>query len=323
MNSEPHLSDTSIRGQLVPFRRSVLRGLGVVLPPLLTIAIFAWLWQTVQDYVLEPCESLACSAITYCIADIHDDIPPEAEWNRRNGADRIVTSFDLDGRRYVRTPNEQWIPDEIYDEVIQNTESPIPNTGWGIYREYVRVKHLKRYRVVPAFLSLFVMSLYLLGKLMAAGIGRFLWSTFENVITQLPLVRSVYTSVKRVTDLVIKDKEANVEYRHVVAVEYPRRDCWSVGFVTGESLLAIEDAAGEPVVSLLMPTSPMPATGFTITVRKSDTIDLDITMDQALQFVLSCGVLAPVRDRQRVATGIQTALSESTELSPPSISESS
>ena len=79
----------------------------------------------------------------------------------------------------------------------------------------------------------------------------------------------------------------------MVAVEYPRKGAWSVGFVTGESLLTIRGAAHEAVVSVLMPTSPVPGTGFTITVRKSETIDLDIPIDQALQFVVSCGVVVP------------------------------
>ena len=58
-------------------------------------------------------------------------------------------------------------------------------------------------------------------------------------------------------------------------------------------MLDIRSAANEPVLTVLMPTSPMPATGFTITIRKSETIDLDITIDQAIQFVVSCGVVVP------------------------------
>jgi uncharacterized membrane protein len=68
---------------------------------------------------------------------------------------------------------------------------------------------------------------------------------------------------------------------------------WSLGFVTGESMLDIRTAANEPVLSVLIPTSPMPATGYTITVRKSETIDLNITFDQACQFCISCGVVVP------------------------------
>lgn len=286
-----------------PFRRAVVRGLGVVLPPLLTFAIFAWIWGAVHDYVLDPLESLACNSITYAIREIHADQP-------------------IGGGDFVATASGDWIPRNVRNEVVRRSDQPLPKTGWGVYREFVRVRYLKGYLIVPAFLSLFVFLLYLLGKFIAAGVGRFAWKNIEYLISALPIIRTVYSAVKQVTDLLIKERDNEVEYRRVVAVEYPRRGCWSVGFVTGESLLAIEGAAGEPVLSLLMPTSPMPATGFTITVRRTDTIDLDISMDQALQFVLSCGVVTPIRDAQDARRQIQsTVATQLNEISPPSMQE--
>lgn len=77
----------------------------------------------------------------------------------------------------------------------------------------------------------------------------------------MPIIRNVYSSVKQVTDFAFNDSE--IQYTRVVAVEYPRKGIWSMGFVTGESLMDIRKAAGEPMLSVLMPTSPMPATGFT------------------------------------------------------------
>ena len=66
-----------------------------------------------------------------------------------------------------------------------------------------------------------------------------------------------------------------------------------MGFVTSESLAAIHEAADEPVLAVLIPYSPIPITGCTITVRKSECIDLNITFDQACQFIVSCGVVVP------------------------------
>ena len=97
----------------------------------------------------------------------------------------------------------------------------------------------------------------------------------------------------------------------VVAVEYPRRGIWSLGFVTGESMLDIRSAANEPVVSVLIPTSPMPATGFTMTVLKSETIDMNITVDQALQFIVSCGVVVPPHQQIRPEAIARQAAQES------------
>mgnify|MGYP001208449755 CR=1 FL=1 len=92
-------------------------------------------------------------------------------------------------------------------------------------------------------------------------------------------------------DFVFEERE--IEFTRVIAVEYPRKGLWSLGFVTGESMLEISATANEPVLSVLMPTSPMPLTGFTITIKKSEALDLDITIDQAIQFCISCGVVVP------------------------------
>jgi uncharacterized membrane protein len=74
-------------------------------------------------------------------------------------------------------------------------------------------------------------------------------------------------------------------------------------------MLDIRSAANEPVLSVLMPTSPMPATGFTITVRKSEVVDLNLTVDQAIQFVVSCGVVVPPQQVQQPAPDIALEIS--------------
>ena len=91
--------------------------------------------------------------------------------------------------------------------------------------------------------------------------------------------------------------EREVEYSRVVAIEYPRRGIWSLGLVTGDSMLDITNAAGEPMVSVLVPSSPMPVTGYTMNVPRSEVTDLNITVDQAFQFCISCGVLVPPQQK--------------------------
>ncbi len=267
-----------------PFRSAILRGLGVLVPPLMTIVIFVWVGNTIEGYVLQPVTTGVREAILLRIADIRDNVP------LANPAQRTVL---LDGRSYRRLPNDTFVPQVVYDKVRKNHNgrTSMPETGDAVYRAYIDLTFLRPYYVVPFFLAIFVLVLYLLGKFMAAGMGRFFWNLFERGIHRLPLVRSVYSSVKQVTDFLFS--ETNIQYTRVVAVEYPRAGIWSLGFVTGESLADIRSIANEPVVSILMCTSPAPMTGFTITVRKSEIIDLNITIDQALQYVISCGVVVP------------------------------
>ncbi|MEZ6119180.1 MAG: DUF502 domain-containing protein [Pirellulaceae bacterium] len=282
-----------------PSQRAVLRGLGVVLPPLLTIVILVWIFNTVQDYVLVPIESGAKHTITwfwYSDQTLKEKPADAVQVDARDD------HFEYQGKHFVSIAKGTWIPVEIYQTVADAPSLEVPQTAQGYFHRYIELKYLKRSRVLPIFFVLFILLLYLLGRFLAYGIGRVMYKSVEQIITQLPIIRTVYTSVKQVTDFVFSDNE--LEFNRVVAVEYPRKGIWSLGFVTGDSMLDIRNHAGEPVISILIPTSPMPATGYTITVLRSETIDLDITMDQAFQFIVSCGVVVPMGQRQNNITNV-------------------
>lgn len=281
-------------GPLDPFRRAVLRGLAVLLPPLLTIVIFLWVWNTVTDYLLAPTKSLARRAL---ITHYQQTILPEnqipAEQVNRDPNDEIKDGrATYEGAVYQQVADGRFVLAEDYDYLKQKLLiEPQVRTADEFYAAFVEHKWLQSYLVIPLFLCVFLLSLYLLGKFLAAGVGRFFWMQFERLINRLPVIRNVYSSVKQVTDFMFSERE--IEYTRVVAVEYPRKGIWTLAMVTGESLLDIRSAANEAVLSVLIPTSPMPFTGFTVTVKKSETIDLNITIDQAFQFIVSCGVVVP------------------------------
>ncbi len=270
--------------QMDPFRRALLRGLAVLLPPLLTIVILVWIWNTVANYMLAPVEGLARRVL---ISQYEKNIlPPSAVANVQNG------TAIVDGESYRQAADGQFLPAVHYDQVVEYVgPANVPRTAGGVYRTYIDRTWLPRQFVVPVFLCGFLLVLYLLGKFLAAGVGRFFWLQLERLITRLPLVRNVYSSVKQVTDFVFSERE--IEYTRVVAIEYPRKGIWQLGFVTGESLVDIAAAANEPLVTVFLPCSPMPFTGYIATVKRSETIDLNITTEQALQFIVSCGVVAP------------------------------
>jgi len=269
-----------------PIRKAVLRGLGVVSPPLFTILIFVWVIGITDEYLLAPATNVVRDFLVWNLSDEIRDAPPPEDVSRPEDAQREPS--------YFRVANDKYVPAYVYKRVKQNPGDLAAlqdATAKDVLRRYVELEYLSPWKTVPFFLAVFIIVLYLLGKFMAAGIGRFFWGRFEQVIHRLPLVRNVYSSVKQVSDFLFTERE--IEYTRVVAVQYPRRGIYSLGLVTGESMQDIRDAAGEPVMSVLMPTSPMPVTGFTVTVRKSETIDLNITIDQAFQFIVSCGVVVP------------------------------
>ncbi len=284
MDAKPSLR-VKKRSAFDPFRRAVLGGLAVLLPPLLTIVIFLWVANTVNSYLLEPMVNSTRQVLN---RHFRGEIRPAGsvpENEIRDGRDATAL------RPFHRLPDAQVVPSEYYDFFVEHVGRPLPQTAESLISAYVEHRFLSPYVVIPTFSCVFLLVLYLLGKFLAAGVGRIFWIQFEKIINRLPLIRNVYSSVKQVTDFMFTERE--LEYTRVVAIEYPRKGVWTVAFVTGESLPDIRAAAGEPVMAVLIPTSPMPFTGFTITIRKSETIDLNLTLDQAFQFIVSCGVVAP------------------------------
>ena len=273
-----------------PFLRAVLRGFGIVLPPVLTIVIFVWVGSTVQHYVLNPVTDRAGKVLARSLADVRDeDDLPEGAKLLEDGV------YEIDGEPYQSigpAGATEYVPVTVYDTVSEHRGlRPMPDNGEALYRLYVQIRYLQPYVVIPLSVLLFFAAMYLLGRFMAAGIGRVFWNLFERGVHQLPLVRNVYSSVKQVTDFMFS--ESDIEYTRVVAIEYPRKGLWSVGFVTSEGMLDIRAAANEPLLSVIIPSSPMPVTGYTVTVKKSEAIDLNISVDQAFQFIISCGVVVP------------------------------
>jgi uncharacterized membrane protein len=284
-SSSPNAESPAPQRSLDPFRRAVWRGFAILLPPLLTIVIFLWVGNTVRSYLLEPLEN----GVRWVLVEKIADIRTSADVGGKPNAEGVVV---VEGTPYQEVGNGRFVPAKVYQDVEEKLGTePIPSSAKELYTYYYDATWLQPQFVIPVFLCLFVLVLYLLGKFLAAGVGRFFWTQLERLIHRVPLVRNVYSSVKQVTDFLFT--EPDMQYTRIVAVEYPRKGIWTVAFVTGESMSDIRAAAGEPVLSVLIPTSPMPFTGFTITVKKSDTIELDITVDQAFQFVVSCGVVVP------------------------------
>ena len=133
----------------------------------------------------------------------------------------------------------------------------------------------------------------IVGALLASVVGKTLWRMVEKFIMNTPFLRQVYPYVKQITDFLLTQKEQKRMFSRVVAVEYPRKGIWSMGMVTGSGLKKVVDSVEKEFLTILIPTSPTPFTGFVIMVPKEQTIELDMTIEEALRFALSAGVIAP------------------------------
>jgi uncharacterized membrane protein len=128
-----------------------------------------------------------------------------------------------------------------------------------------------------------------------------LWS--ESTVKKLPLLGGIYSAARQLVDTVfLKGKES---YKRVVLVEYPRKGCWVIAFVTGESTATIQKSIKdvpwtreEHLLNVFVPTTPNPTSGFLVFFRKSEVIPLDISVEDGLKLVISGGILVPQSDKE-------------------------
>jgi uncharacterized membrane protein len=262
----------------------VLRGLGVVAPPLLTLVILLWIVRTLDYYVLDPIVVGARNLIASQLADVHTALPDAAP----SAADPSVVVAG--GRSYKRLASGEFIPLDVYHKVELNASRP-PTNAEQAFRQWVELTYLRPWIVVPIFIVVFIGLMFLLGNLFAARLGRAFWSWFEHGIGRLPIVRSVYSSTKQVTDYIFSDRE--LHFTRVVAVEYPSRGMWSLAFVTSEGIADVHRAAGEPMLAIMVPTSPLPITGYTMLIPRSEVLDVNMSVEEAVEYLVSCGVVVP------------------------------
>jgi len=137
-----------------------------------------------------------------------------------------------------------------------------------------------------------------LGILLAVGAvasnfaGKKLVSLGDRIVNRIPVVRSIYSSVKQVSDTLFS--ESGNAFRKAVLVQWPRADVWTIAFVTGAPGGDVANyLQGNEFVSVYVPTTPNPTGGYFVMLRKSDCIELRMSVDEALKYVVSMGVVAP------------------------------
>ncbi len=121
--------------------------------------------------------------------------------------------------------------------------------------------------------------------------GRRLIKWGENILDRIPLVRSIYSSVKQVTETVLSSEGDT--FSAVYLIEYPRKGIWTLCFKTSSSPKFMDEAADDKLVTVFVPTTPNPTSGFILFIPIKDVKVLDIDVEEALKLVMSLGVVAP------------------------------
>jgi uncharacterized membrane protein len=136
-----------------------------------------------------------------------------------------------------------------------------------------------------------MLGLVLIGALTAGYLGRIFVRVSERLLGRMPVIRGLYGAVKQIFETVLA-KQSNT-FREVVLVEFPRREMWTIAFVTGRLEGELQSYSREEMVSLLIPTTPNPTSGYLVFVPRRDTVPLSMTVEEALKLVISGGIVTP------------------------------
>ncbi len=193
-------------------------------------------------------------------------------------------------KRYLIAGLLVWVPLGITLWVINFLVTTLDQTLL-LVPETLRPEALVGFRIPGLGVVLSFLILFVTGVVAANFFGQRLILIWEGILGRIPFVKSIYSAVKQVSDTVLSDQ--GTAFRKALLIEFPRPGCWTIAFLTGAPAQSVvEHLAGEHV-SVYVPTTPNPTGGYFVMVPKSAVHELDMSVDDALKYIISMGVIAP------------------------------
>jgi len=193
-------------------------------------------------------------------------------------------------KRYIIAGLLVWVPLGITIWVLHFLVTTLDQTlllvPEGARPEAVFGFHIPGLGVVLSFAILL-----LTGAIAANFFGARLILISESLLGRIPVVKSIYSSVKQVSDTLLSD--SGNAFRKALLVEYPYPGSWTIAFQTGTPAVAVAGHLADEHISVYVPTTPNPTSGFFLMLPRSRVYDLDMTVDEALKYIISMGVVAP------------------------------
>lgn len=273
-----------------PFLRLFLRGLGVLLPAIVTMWILWSVGSFLYARIAEPINGLVRLTTIRAVPHLYTPSELPAWYN--------VSDAQVTQRRIRESAGQQ----PRSDDALRAELRALALQNYWDDRWYLQATGLLLAIVVA----------YVVGLAINGLLGRRLYARGEQFITSLPGFKQVYPHVKQLVDLVFGERR--MAFRRVVLVEFPRKGAWVIAFVSSEPMATAEKAAGDDALTLFIPTTPTPFTGFTLTVKASEVVDLPISIDEAIRYMITGGVLVPP---SQAATPIAPAVAGSLTAADP------
>lgn len=267
-----------------------MRGLASLLPTILTIVVLFICYRFVRDNVAAP--------INHTIHRILVNTAFGRDLLERYGG----VELDLSTYRYRVRPGTEWMS-------FKKPDSNLPDR-----QKLTEILN----EAIPPILGFLIalLIIFVIGFILASYLGRRVFVRFENLLSKFPVIKIIYPNAKQLVEFFFKEKK--LDFNTVVAFEYPRREIWAIGFMTGDGMRQLHDHTGKALVSVFIPSSPAPMTGYTVFVPRVDVIPLDIDVEEAFRFIITGGVIVPASQVVSVPAAHEVeVLPEATERKTP------
>lgn len=201
-------------------------------------------------------------------------------------------------KKYILTGLLVWLPlavtiwvltwilgllDGVFVAVVAALAAVLPQPLAGV---------LVRSTEIPGLgVLLLLIAMLLTGMFVTNIVGQWWLTRWDQLLSRIPIVKSIYSSVKQVSDTLFSS--SGQAFREAVLVQYPRQGSWTIAFVTGKPGGEVATHLHDDYLSLYVPTTPNPTSGFFLMVPRSDVVVLGMTVDEALKYIISMGVVAP------------------------------
>src|SRR5688572_19202727 len=266
-------------------KRFFLRGLAALLPTVLTIWIIVALWGVVLDYVARP-------------------VTQGIHWTLTTN--RLGRSL-LESSTPIRIYDPKYVKKEIRDDgpaaVKERLRKASQDSGFFLDLSPIDTTLLHEElgkSIPPAFgFCIGIIGVYFIGLFLGGYVGVFLWGYAERLFFSIPFIKTIYPYAKQIVDFLIGERSERKDFRAVVAVPYPHPGIYSLGFVTGEGLRTLNEKRNDSLLSVFIPSSPAPVSGFTIFVPATQAIPMNLSVDDAFKVMISAGVIVPPHEAMR------------------------
>jgi len=199
-------------------------------------------------------------------------------------------------RRYLMAGLLVWVPLGVTLLIVAFLVDLMDQT-LRLLPDSIQPENILGFRIPGLGAVMTAVIVFVTGMIVTNLFGMQLFNIGERILQRIPLVRSIYASVKQVTESMFSSGKS---FRKVVLVEYPRKGMWSLAFQTGTGAEEVRDKTGRDVTNVFIPTTPNPTSGFFLMVPREDVIELDMSVDDGLKMLLSVGVVVPEPKKDRV-----------------------